>query len=152
MKHFLAWCIHMLPATQNCAENEFPSTCCALASTDKSRNPVKPTSYTSHTFPWFLRCSMLKQLMSVADKLCVLFSFCYLRIHSYFLYLTFYNFPLPTRIASLRLCERLRAILCIHAMTCHISFNIVNNQLNESLLQPSAAVRRHHELCRGPVK
>lgn len=37
-------------------------------------------------------------------------------------------------------------------MTCHISFNVLNNQFNENLLQHSEAVRAHHELCRSPVK
>lgn len=36
-----------------------------LASTDKSRRPVRPTS---HTFSWFLRCSVVKELISISDK------------------------------------------------------------------------------------
>lgn len=47
---------------------------------------------------------------------------------------------------------RLRATLCIHVTTCHISFNILNNEFNENLDRYSEAFNAGHELCRSPMK
>lgn len=46
----------------------------------------------------------------------------------------------------------LKATLCIHVTTCHISFNILNNEFNENLDPYSEAFSARHELCRSPTK
>lgn len=46
----------------------------------------------------------------------------------------------------------LKATLCIRVTTCHISFNILNNEFNENLDQYSEAFNARHELCRSPMK